>query len=60
LRKFSLDLEPGVLGLLGSNGTGKSTLMRILATITEKTEGMITWKGSDITRHPNELRQMIR
>jgi len=28
LRDFSLELGPGVLGLVGPNGAGKSTLMR--------------------------------
>ena len=59
LRGFSLDLNAGVLGLLGPNGAGKSTLMRILATITDKTEGTVTWNGVDITRHPDELRQVL-
>ena len=59
LRDFSLELGTGVLGLLGPNGAGKSTLMRILATITEKTEGVITWNGTDIARHPDDLRQVL-
>jgi ABC-type multidrug transport system ATPase subunit len=33
--------------------------MRILATITDKTEGEITWNGVDIAKHPNELRQVL-
>ena len=33
LDKFSLELKPGVLGLLGPNSAGKTTLMGILATI---------------------------
>lgn len=59
LRGFSLELTSGVLGLLGPNGAGKSTLMRILATITEKTEGTVTWNGMDISKRPDELRQIL-
>lgn len=59
LRGFSLELESGVLGLLGPNGAGKSTLMRILATITDKTEGMVCWNGVDISKRPDELRQVL-
>ncbi len=56
LRKFSLDLGPGVLGLVGPNGAGKTTLMRILATITRATEGRVTWNGVDLARSPDALR----
>jgi ABC-2 type transport system ATP-binding protein len=59
LRGFSLEIYPGVLGLLGPNGAGKSTLMRIIATISDKTTGEVTWNGMDITRHPNQLRQVL-
>ncbi len=59
LRDFSLELGPGVLGLLGPNGAGKSTLMRILATITKATSGAVTWNGTDITRSPDTLRNVL-
>jgi ABC-type multidrug transport system ATPase subunit len=59
LRNFTLQLGPGVLGLLGPNGAGKSTLMRILATITRATEGEVTWNGTDLAEHPDDLRQVL-
>ncbi len=59
LRGFSLAIQPGILGLLGPNGAGKSTLMRMLATITRPTDGTITWNGTDIAKHPNDLRQVL-
>jgi ABC-2 type transport system ATP-binding protein len=59
LQKFSLELEPGILGLLGPNGAGKSTLMNILATITRPTEGQIVWNDTDIVKHPDELRHVL-
>ena len=59
LRDFSLDLGPGVLGLVGPNGAGKSTLMRILATITKPTEGRVTWNDTDIVSSPDELREVL-
>ena len=59
LRDFSLTLEPGVLALVGPNGAGKSTLMRILATITKPTEGIVTWNDLDITRSPDDLREVL-
>jgi len=59
LRDFTLDLKPGILGLLGPNGAGKSTLMRILATITKPTEGTVSWNGTEVTRHPDAIRQVL-
>jgi ABC-2 type transport system ATP-binding protein len=59
LRDFSLTLKTGVLGLLGPNGAGKTTLMNILATITLPTKGTVKWNGIDITRRPDELRQVL-
>ncbi len=59
LRGFSLSIQPGILGLLGPNGAGKSTLMRMLATITRPTDGTISWNGTDIAKHPDDLRQVL-
>ena len=59
LKGFSLELGPGVLGLVGPNGAGKSTLMRILATVTRPTEGRVTWNGIDIVESPDELRAVL-
>jgi len=59
LREFSLDIGPGVLGLVGPNGAGKTTLMRILATITRPTAGRVNWNGEDIVRSPDTLRSQL-
>ncbi|MFF3069390.1 ABC transporter ATP-binding protein [Kitasatospora sp. NPDC057936] len=56
---FSLTLRPGVLGLLGANGAGKSSLMRILATVTRPTSGQVLWEGTDIARRPGPLRRTV-
>ncbi len=36
---LTLDLEPGVIGLVGANGAGKSTLIKILLGLLQPTEG---------------------
>lgn len=59
LNNFSLNLGPGVIGLLGENGAGKSTLMRIISTITEATSGNVLWNGIDIAKQPNEIRKVL-
>jgi len=59
LRDFDLELGSGVIGLLGPNGAGTSTLMRMLATITQPTEGTIQWNGVDIAKSPDALRNIL-
>jgi ABC-2 type transport system ATP-binding protein len=39
LRGVSLEIPPGMFGLVGPNGAGKSTLMKILATLLEPDDG---------------------
>lgn len=41
LNGVDLDLEPGIHGLLGRNGVGKSTLLRILAGQLKPTDGTV-------------------
>ena len=38
---FKIPLEPTVTGLVGPNGVGKSTMLRLLAGVLEPTEGLI-------------------
>ncbi len=59
LREFNLSLGPGIIGLVGPDGAGKSTLMRILATISNPTEGKVLWKGADVARNPDRLRAVL-
>lgn len=48
---ISLTLDqPGVYGLLGTNGAGKSTTIRMLLGIITKDSGTITWNGKPVTR----------
>jgi ABC-type multidrug transport system ATPase subunit len=59
LRDFSLEVGPGILGVVGPNGAGKSTLMRILSTVTRPTRGSITWNGINVIKSPNPLRAVL-
>ena len=57
---ISLQVPNGcVFGLLGPNGEGKSTLVKILTTITLPTSGAATVLGRDVTRSPLEVRRQI-
>ena len=51
LQGLSLSLEKGqILGLLGRNGVGKSTLVNSIVGFNRPRRGRIVFKGSDITR----------
>jgi ABC-2 type transport system ATP-binding protein len=59
LKGVSLELSPGVFGLLGPNGSGKTTLMKIVATLLEPDSGSIEMKGTDLLAHKHHTRQML-
>ncbi|HEY2717151.1 MAG TPA: ATP-binding cassette domain-containing protein [Solirubrobacterales bacterium] len=60
LRDFDLEVPTGsVLGLLGHNGAGKTTAIRILTTLAAPTEGSATVAGFDVAGEPGEVRQRI-
>ncbi len=57
LDNISLDIPKGqILGLLGPNGTGKSTLMNIISGLIKPNYGKIKIKGNDVTELPIYLR----
>lgn len=48
-----------IVGLLGTNGAGKSTTMRILACYMPATSGTARVAGFDVFAHPDEVRRRI-
>jgi ABC-2 type transport system ATP-binding protein len=57
-----VDLEipsGGIFGLLGSNGAGKSTMIKMLTTLLPPTSGTAEVGGFDIIMHPAEIRGRI-
>jgi ABC-2 type transport system ATP-binding protein len=60
LRDLDLEVAPGtVLGLLGHNGAGKTTAIRILTTLSAPTEGRATVAGADVLAEPATVRRRI-
>jgi ABC-2 type transport system ATP-binding protein len=60
LRGLDLDVPPGsILGLLGHNGAGKTTAIRILTTLSQPTEGQATVAGLDVVGNPLAVRERI-
>ncbi len=45
---LNLDFSNGVYGLLAPNGVGKTTLIKMLATLSRPNSGEIMWDGTDI------------
>lgn len=53
---LDLDLLPGrCLHVVGENGAGKTSLLRILAGLLPPTEGTVAWRGLDVARAREEL-----
>lgn len=51
--------EHGIIGLLGSNGAGKSTTMNIICGALNQTEGNVSINGADIRKEPELAKQFI-
>ncbi|MET0557043.1 MAG: ATP-binding cassette domain-containing protein [Solirubrobacterales bacterium] len=60
LRDFDLEVPAGtVLGLLGHNGAGKTTAIRILTTLALPSAGSATVAGHDVVAEPAPVRERI-
>jgi ABC-2 type transport system ATP-binding protein len=56
---LTLELEPGIIGLVGANGAGKSTLLRILLGLLDATSGRAEVLGYDVRREGPALRRFV-
>ncbi len=60
LKDVSFSVKEGeILGLLGVNGAGKSTTLKILAGLLPPTSGTVVLDGHDLTASPFEVRARI-
>jgi len=51
--------EKGIIGLLGSNGAGKSTTMNIICGVLNQTQGEVFVDGIDLRKEPEQAKKQI-
>ena len=60
VERLNLAVAPGeVVGLLGPDGAGKTTTLRMMCGLVDPTEGTVRVAGYDVSRHINEVRDRI-
>ncbi len=60
LEDFSLTIPEGqIFGLIGANGAGKTSLLKILATLVKPDKGDAYVAGYSVRRNPQEVRRII-
>ncbi len=60
LKGVDFEVEKGsIFALLGSNGAGKTTIVKILTTLLKRDSGIATVNGFDVAAKPDYVRQSI-
>ena len=59
LDSLTVEIHPGVTGLVGANGAGKSTLIKILLGLLAPTSGTARMLGYDVQTQGPEVRQYV-
>ncbi|MFJ9838890.1 ABC transporter ATP-binding protein [Kitasatospora sp. NPDC101155] len=59
LDQLTVEVQPGVVGLVGANGAGKSTLIKILLGLAPATSGRGEVLGLDVATQGSEIRERV-
>lgn len=59
LDALTLQIEPGIVGLVGANGAGKSTFLKLLLGLLTPTAGTLAVLGSDPRQEPERVRARV-
>ena len=59
LRDFSVTFTPGIYGILGANGAGKTTMMNLITDNIKRDGGSITFDGREILEMGDEFRAVL-
>ncbi len=60
VQDLSLDVHPGeVFGLIGPDGAGKTTTLRVVSTAMRPTTGRVTVDGVDVMQDPEAVKKVI-
>ena len=58
ISKVSVDIRPGMTGLVGPNGSGKSTMMNIICGLLQPGQGKVRVLGQPVWRQPELHRRL--